>query len=499
MDMKWHNKVLGSPVLFLALSIFLMLGCNQTEIDTNTPLAGFTEYLDNRIPKLMEDYGISGTAIALVKNGEPAWSKAYGYADADSGRKMTVDTYCRVESISKSVTAWGVLKLVQEEKIELDRPLVSYLKTWKLPESEFSEEKITIRQLLSQTSGMPLGTIGVRYAPTQNKPTLREILTNDAVLFQEPNTSFSYSNTGFNLLELLIEDVTGLDFADYMEKEVLAPLAMYRSTFNWSDTLAPPVPFGYDLEGSPIPVYVYPDKAAGGLFSTVNDVARFVAAGMTNYNDVGQKVLHPKYIDSLYSPMTKLSGYYDFVFDAYGFGHFIENLPNGMTSVSNGGQGSGWMAQFQSVPETGDGIVILTNSQRSWPFFGHILNDWAEWNGFGAVGMGKIVGATKVSWAVIALLLLYSAVQSVPLLKGIVLGSRKYAPLSKKSRLPRSGQFVLSLIFMVGLWWMLGQEYFFLFSVLPIASQWLVRIIFIVALVLLASALFPKIHPKNKS
>src|SRR5690606_17148234 len=175
-------------------------------------------------------------------------------------------------------------------------------KTWSFPESSFQTSAITIRQLLSQTSGMPLGTIGVHYSPYENKPSLKEVLTRDAVLEREPGQSFSYSNTGFNLLELLIEEVTGGDFAEYMQLEILKPLGMEHSSFNWSVSFDPPVPFGYDTRNSPVPVYVYPDKAAGGLFSTVEDIATFISAGMTGFSSSGLNVLKAENINKLYTP-----------------------------------------------------------------------------------------------------------------------------------------------------------------------------------------------------
>ena len=142
-------------------------------------------------------------------------------------------------------------------------------------------------------------------------------------------------------------------------------------------------------KGQPIPVYVYPATASGGLFSTVDDIARFVAAGMTRFGNTGHAVLSPETIAELYVPGVDTASFYSIVFDAYGYGHFIENLSNGYRAVAHGGQGYGWMTHFHAVPETGDGIVILINSQRSWPFFVYVLSDWARWIGAGSVGMGK--------------------------------------------------------------------------------------------------------------
>ncbi len=374
------KRSLTTVLIFIVLGVSVVISTTQYKVEKQTSLESFTAYLDERIPALMKGYDIPGVNIALVKKGRMVWSKAYGYADLEAGRKMTTDTYCRVESISKSVTAWGVVKLLEQGKIELDKPVKLYIINWEFPESDYSTGKVTIRQLLSHTAGMPLGTIGVRYSPKEDVPSLEESLSKDAVLKQEPGLSFSYSNTGFNLLELLIEEVTGHDFAEYMAEEVLNPLGMHHSGFTWSEEWEPPVPIGYDLDGNPVPVYVYPDKASGGLFATVEDIATFITAGMINFSPRGHEVLDAQSINKLYTPTVEIPGLYGLAFDSYGLGHFIESLPNDRKAVSHGGQGSGWMTHFHSVPETGDGIVILTNSQRSWPLIAHILSDWAEWN-----------------------------------------------------------------------------------------------------------------------
>lgn len=497
-EKPFHYTVKHVPgVLTRVIPFFLFftgISCDSSsrEVKEDEPLKEFVGYLDDRIPALMDRYDIPGVNIALVEKGKIVWLKAFGLADLDTGRKMTTDTYCRVESISKSVTAWGVMKLVQEGKVSLDSPVKQYLKSWSFPESQFSTDSITVRQLLNQTSGMPLGTIGVRYAPDDIRPTLKETLSKDAIPFQDPGKSFYYSNTGFNLLELLIEEVTGRNFADYMQYEVLVPLGMHRSGFNWSETFNPPVPYGYDTKGNRIPVYVYPDRAAGGLFSTVGDIGTFVTAGMTGFSGTGLNVINSRSIEKLYTPEIELSGYYSLVFDSYGLGHFIEQLPNGEKAVSHGGQGSGWMTHFHSIPETGDGIVLLSNSQRSWPFFAHILSDWAKWNNFPSVGMGAIVSGTKILWIFIGLLFLIILWQTWQLVKAVVSSQRCFKPLSAKSRGLRLAQMGLSVVLILALIWSLNQEYLFLNSVFPIAAPWLGASIFFGALVLMLMALFPR-------
>lgn len=497
------NRLWIKILVILIISFVLVIAASKlyttNEVKKDAPLGEFTDLLDERIPALMKDYDIPGVNIALVQKGKTTWSKAYGYADLDKGRKMTTDTFCRVESISKSATAWGVMKLVEQGKIELDKPVEQYVRSWKFPESEFSEEKVTVRQLLTHTAGMPLGDIFERYSPKDEIPSLKESLSKQAILVQEPGVSFSYSNTGYNLLELLIEEVTGRDFAEYMEKEVLIPLGMYKSSFTWSEKLEPAVPVGYDLKGNPIPVYIYPEKASGGLFARVEDIAAFVTAGMTSYFHTDHKVLASQSINKLYTPIAKKIGVYGLVFDSYGMGYYIETLSNGKQAVANGGQGGGCMTYFHSVPETGDGIVILTNSQRSWPFFAYILSDWSKWSGFATVGFGKIIWAQNALWALIGLIWFIILWQVWRLGQGLASGRRQFAPLSRESRLLRLVQSSLSIILVSGLLWCISQDYLFISSVFPIASSWLGFSILVFAVILLLSALFPRIGDKIKS
>lgn len=446
----------------------------------------FTTYLDERIPSLMQAYQIPGVSIALVKEGKTLWANAYGYADLETGRKMTPDTYCRVQSISKPVTAWGVMKLAEQGYIDLDEPAKHYIKNWEFPPSSFPIESVTVRQLLSHTSGMPLGDVFTIYSPRESVPSLQESLSKEAVLFQEPGLSFSYSNSGFNLLELIIEEVTGRDFAEYMEQEILIPLGMHNSSFNWREDFA--VPVGYGLTGKAVPPYVYPEKASGGLFASVEDIAAFTAAG-TNHE---QQVLSVQGVNELYTPIANELGMYSLVFDAYGLGHYIENLPDGKIAVSHGGQGTGIMTHFHFVPATGDGIVILTNSQRSWPFIAYILSDWANWSGFSSVGMSRIILGKYILWSFIGLILCVVLLQLWRLAEGMYTKIRGFAPLSKRSRLLRFTQFGLFVILGAGLLLWLSQEYSFISSVFPIASSWLSISIFAFAVAQLLSALFPR-------
>lgn len=471
------SKIRIRAPIVLIISFFMALtisGLNpiKKKVVPLVPIDEYISYLDKQIPALMDFYDIPGSSIALVKEGKLAWSEAYGIADIQNGRKLTKDTPMRVQSISKSITAWGIMKLVEQGKIELDAPIMQYFKSWHFPESEFAAKRVTVRQLLSHTGGLPLADVFTIYSPHEEMPSLREKLTKEAVLVREPGSAFSYSNTGYNLLELLIEEVTGQAFNDYMRREILIPLDMNHSTFIWNERFDPEVPVGYDLNGKPVPVYVYPEKASGGLFATAEDIATFTIAGMKDAPH-DKQILSPDTIEALYTPASKEIGIYSLVFDAYGLCHYIETLPNGKRAISHGGQGTGIMTHFHAIPETGDAIVILTNSQRSWPFISYVLRDWTRWRGFESIGMGRIIWGKYGLWTVIALIWAAVIFQVLNITTWIMKRRCKETLKVKRSKLLTIAQAVVAIIIIIGLTWCISQKYLFLSSVFPIASVWL--------------------------
>lgn len=472
----------------IIISLLVMLFSGSLQIMRNlrahAPLDEFKAHMDERIPALMKLYGIPGCNIALVKDNEVVWTEGYGYADVSNRRALTVDTPMSVQSITKSVTAWGVMRLWEKGLIDVDAPVSQYLKSWQFPLTDYRIEKITVRQLLSHTAGMPLGDFTNIYSPGEAMPSNRDVMSGEAVLMREPGTGFSYSNTGYNLLEILIEDVTGQSFSDYIRREVLLPLGMESAVFAIDKAVTPYPPTGYNLKGEPVPVYLYPSKASGGLFATAHDIARFAASGMQE-----NPVLSIESINRMYKPESYKIGIYGLVFEAYGFGHYIEKLPNGMVSVSHGGQGNGIMTHMQAVPETGDAIVILTNSQRSWPFIAYVLSNWAQWRGFPSVGMGRII------WGHYGFCFVIGMLVSASLLVILSLVSTFYQQKRAGFRLLRVSAASILLGILI---WCACQEYLFITSVFPILSVWLGGAAFVFSIVLLLSVVLHQWPSKYK-
>lgn len=269
--------------ILLVLLVYPLFGSlfGSTELEARQDIKGFVQRLDQWILEEMEKYEIPGLCIALVRNHQVVWTGAYGMADREKKIPMTTDALCRVESISKSVTVWGVMKLVEKGLIRLEDPIGLYLKETDFPETEPDWCSVTIHQLLSHTAGFPLGTIGpaVEYPPFSKMPASAEFLKSEIQGIHTPGKKFVYSNVGFNTLEFLIEKVSGQNFSSFITEEILLPLGMTRSGFTFSPEELPKIPSGYETDGTPVPPYVYPVHASGGLMATVLDIARFLTAG----------------------------------------------------------------------------------------------------------------------------------------------------------------------------------------------------------------------------
>lgn len=344
-------------------------------------LDAFAQKLDQVVPELMKQYQVPGTAVALVHGGRVAWSKGYGLADEATDTPVTPETLFQVASLSKPVTAWGVLRLVAQRKLALDAPVESYLTRWHLPPSEFDHAEVTLRRLLNHTAGLSLGGYP-GFDPREKLPTLKESLSGitggvgDVRVAHLPGTRFRYSGGGYTLLQLIIEEVTGETFSAYMHSAVLAPLGMARSSFEWPPALQAAT--AYQEPGQPLPNYRFTALAAAGLYSTASDLGRFVAAGMAgpNREPPGRGLLSPRDVELMFTPTVEMDTSTGL---GYGLGYGVRLLPGEIRMVSHSGGNRGWRARFAALPDRGEGIVILTNSDTGDGLTNDLLRFWSAW------------------------------------------------------------------------------------------------------------------------
>jgi CubicO group peptidase (beta-lactamase class C family) len=348
---------------------------------------GFEQRLDE--DRWLAAFEVPGVAVALMRDGRATWSKGYGQADRARGVAVTPDTVFQVGSISKPLTAWGVMRLVQQGKLNLDAPVERYLTRWHLPRSLFDADGVTIRRLLSHSAGLN----SQDYSPISARPlpSLEQSLSgesggvnarsgsDDVRITMEPGQQRSYSNGGYTLLQLVIEEVTGEPFANYMQREVLDPLGMTDSSFTWRKDLRAHSATGYDVAGRAVPHSAFTEKAAGGLHTTANDLVAFMAASMTGPNGepAGRGVLTPKSVAALLARQRLPDG------STASLGYEVQTLPDGTHAAGHGGKNTGWRAEFLILRDRREGIVVLTNSDRLDGIVGFTEQAWGDWLGTG--------------------------------------------------------------------------------------------------------------------
>lgn len=334
--------------------------------------------LNRRVPELLFEYRVPGVAVALLEAGVVEHQLVYGLADSEAQRPVTADTGFNIGSISKLFAAWGVMRLVEQGRIDLDASVEQYLTRWYLPESEFDSDGVTIRRLLSHTAGLTLeGYPG--FEPGAPLPTLEESLrgaTNgagDVRLTMEPGKQWHYSGGGYTVLQLMIEEVTGEPFADYMQRNVLAPLGMGHSSFDVSNEILKASSEAHGILGKVIGGPRFTAMAAAGLETTVADLGRFAVANMGNEGGVqaGHPVLRSETLREMQAAAPATDG-------SYGLGYALYSFEDGFRTLGHDGANTGWYAQLHLLPESGRGIIVLTNGSNGWVLCEDIVCQWRK-------------------------------------------------------------------------------------------------------------------------
>jgi CubicO group peptidase (beta-lactamase class C family) len=316
------------------------------------------------LPAAMQKLGVPGMSIAVIRDFEIHWSKGYGLADVVSGDKVTPDTLFQAASISKPVAAMAVLKAVQDGKFALDQDVNSILTSWKVPPSEHTaRQPVTLRGLLSHTSGTDDGFGFPGYKPGAPLPTLVQILKGDApsnvgavLVARPPLTAFKYSGGGITVVQLLMSDVMKRPFPEQMRDTVLAPLGMTSSAYE--QPLSPArdrtAARAHDRTGAARDAkwHVYPELAAAGLWTTSPDLARFGIELQKSLQGNSNRVLNRAMANEMASPV--------------GVGPFAMGMQMNKTGegwyLSHGGSNWGFQCLLFVHKVKGYGFAAMTNA-----------------------------------------------------------------------------------------------------------------------------------------
>ncbi|MEM9928299.1 MAG: serine hydrolase domain-containing protein, partial [Bacteroidota bacterium] len=339
------------------------------------------------LPERMQAYNVPGISIAVVQDFQLAAAKAYGRVQANLPAAPMTETTFQAASISKLVNAVGVLKLVENDQLDLDQDINELLSTWQIPNAaKYPDVAVTTRMLLAHTAGLTTHGFG-GYKSPEDLPSTVEILNkapgvnSGAVkLFKKPGGSFKYSGGGTVVTQLLIEELTGQSYEDYMQQTVLRPLGMTQSfysvnqqgredqlaTAHWSN--------GKALKGK---YHHYPESAPAGLWTTPSDLAKLMIDLMLTFKGETGHLLNPATAKEMLTPPNQEEN--------NALGLFLRDK-NGHLYFTHGGSNEGFKANFIGSTTEGFGAIVMHNGEQ-YDLIPEVLNGiaqayaWPDWFG----------------------------------------------------------------------------------------------------------------------
>ena len=322
------------------------------------------------IPQLMQEDNIAGVSIAFIDKGKVSWQKTYGYSNLSDSTKVTPNTVFNGASLSKTVTAMAALNLVEQGVLTLNEDVNNYLEGWKVPENEFTEqEKVTLKRLLGHTAGFKR-YVQSSYFPNEEFPTITQMLTGEkpsvdppVSVVYVPGQKQVYSNPGYSVIEKLIEDVTNKEFNDVMIELIFEPCDMTNSSFKQPvpKHLSQQMATGYTNSLEPYAYKLFPYKAAGGIWTTPTDLAKFLVTVLEDHHANTNTILTKKMTDSVFAKSTERLGFAK-----------IYNDKSPDLLFEHWGSNSGFTCYMVGSLNHKQGVVIMTNSDNGMSLMSYI-------------------------------------------------------------------------------------------------------------------------------
>jgi CubicO group peptidase (beta-lactamase class C family) len=366
---KSPNLVL---TLFAAITTLLLGACTSTPPPKPGQLAqGSYEYAIDYIrwlvPQLLDEHDTPGVSLALIDGQRLVWAEGFGYADIENRIKADADTVYRVGSISKTFTAIAAMQLQERGLIQIDAPLKNALPEFSVRKRAIDTQAITPRMIMSHHSGLPADIMKGMWNP-DGKAKFTDVVNQlkEQYVAYPPNYIYSYSNAAVSLLGHAIQRVSHQPFAEYVEQNISLPLGMHATSHILHPQMQQHLARGYS-DNKVIDVGELRDLPAGGLYSSANDLSRFMRMVLAGGRYNNQTILNTRSLQEMMTPQNS-----DVALDFglnIGLGWFL--VDHGITGVktvaSHGGGVPCYFSQMIVLPEEQLGVVALANSCTSGP------------------------------------------------------------------------------------------------------------------------------------
>ena len=327
---------------------------------------------DALMPRLMLMYNVPGAALALIKDGRIVLESGYGLRDLVTHAPVTTATLFNIGSISKSFTALGVAQLVDQRQVDLDTPVTRYIPELRLSDPR-ATQAVTLRQLLSHTSGLPPGEQWSRQVPPTREGIVSEFAS--MPITAQPGTRFQYCSRCVVLAAYVLERITGQSWEAYTRTHIFVPLRMTTASFGPLGLEQAPdraQPYRHEAVLGEVPVpwgrlqYLQSLGPAGGIDANVDEMARYALLQLDDGTMFGSRVLSAQMMAELHRPQipvgadwTRAAGIENL---HYALGWFTADV-RGVHLIYHNGANPGFRAAIVLVPSSKAGVVMLTNAE----------------------------------------------------------------------------------------------------------------------------------------
>jgi CubicO group peptidase (beta-lactamase class C family) len=339
-------------------------------INKKPDLQRVIEILEKETPELIRELRVPGVSISVINNYKLSWSESFGVTDDIRQNKVDSTTIFEAASMSKPVFTYLVLKLVEQQKLDLDKPLSEYLSEKFVSENDDYSKDITARMILTHTTGMPNWRKG------------GEERGGPIPIYSKPGSKFSYSGEGIYYLQRVVEHITKEPLETYAKRNFFDKLGLKSTSFIWTEGLNSQIATGHDISGNcnKRSRYIH-SNAAYTLYTTPDEYAKFIIEIM-KYNNSDELSLSKGMINEMLRHQIR-SDLRDVVdrpgrslglFSYRGLGWGIDSTITGDIIYHSGTNQTGFRCYSQFNMRDGTGIIIMTNGQNGSELWSRLIS-----------------------------------------------------------------------------------------------------------------------------
>lgn len=314
--------------------------------------------------KLVEKV-VPSLAVAVAKDGVIVWEEGFGWADRENRVPANEHTMYSLASISKPITATGLMILKERGELDLDKPINDYLGDAKIKAWIGSSDEATVRRVANHTSGLPLHWQYFYEDEPYHPPAMDETIRRYGNLITVPGEKYEYSNLGYGVLDYVISRLSGKSYPDLMREEVFLPLDMTHTSVHIGSRLEKYQAIRYGADGVPIPFYDYNHRGASAVYSSAHDLVRFGMFHLKAHLPEQRAILSDETIDEMQKPTIGIEEYKGVQYPPsvnFGISWMISENDRGYRSVIHGGGGDGVSTLLNLIPTEKLAVVVLSNT-----------------------------------------------------------------------------------------------------------------------------------------